>query len=444
MSSLREKDRNAVLMRYFENKTLAEVGTALGVNEVAAGKRITRAIGKLRGLFAKRGIVVPVVAVAALLSANAVQAAPAGLIAPLSTAAISGSTLTLLNSTLKLMTWIKIKTGIVVGASALLAAGTTILAVEKIQSLKTNEPNMLLAQADVAKPADDAPAAPGDPSAPAEDVPADPKLLIARLSHFAEKITSFEFTDYIGKVPDDYSKIVWQEAGDAYHLDEVRISKTNPDANWHELFSYDGERGYNFMPSQMRLYIQHGPYDRKDAEYDPYIRGPLMPFEFLLTQARRREKINMLQSASYLSSVADRASFAPDKDKNFHGHPCIAVKITDGYNRWENSNADCIAYFAKDLGLYPVGWEMYNKDEKLHLSFWIKTMKSVPISNSGGLTFLYPSESIFRNEQLNLEEDHIYPNVEINTLTKKDFILDPSLGTSIEDQDTKELTILPK
>ena len=89
MSSLREKDRNAVLMRFFENKTLAEVGTALGVNEVAAGKRITRAIGKLRGLFAKRGIVVPVVAVAALLSANAVQAAPAGLIAPLSTTALS-------------------------------------------------------------------------------------------------------------------------------------------------------------------------------------------------------------------------------------------------------------------------------------------------------------------------------------------------------------------
>lgn len=140
MSTLHEKDRNAVLMRFFENKSLAEVGSALGINEAAAGKRVTRALAKLKALFAKRGVVVPLVAVGALLSANAVQAAPAGMITPLSTAA-SGSTLTLLNSTLKLMTWMKIKIGIVVGATALLAAGITILADEKIQTHPPEPPS---------------------------------------------------------------------------------------------------------------------------------------------------------------------------------------------------------------------------------------------------------------------------------------------------------------
>lgn len=162
MSTLREKDRSAVLMRFFENKSLAEVGSALGINEAAAGKRVTRALAKLKTLFAKRGVVVPVVVVGALLSANAVQAAPAGMTASLSSialskgAAIGGPTLTLLKSTLKLMTWIKIKIGIVAGACALLAAGTTILAVEKMQS-----PNLLLAQADAPAANAGSPKAPG-------------------------------------------------------------------------------------------------------------------------------------------------------------------------------------------------------------------------------------------------------------------------------------------
>ncbi len=120
------------------------MGVALGINEAAAGKRVTRAIGKLRTLFARRGVAVPVVVIAGLLSANAAQAAPAGLALLLLAAncrrqgaAISGSTLALMKTTLKLMTWTKIKIGIIAGASALLAASTTILAVEKMEDAKT-------------------------------------------------------------------------------------------------------------------------------------------------------------------------------------------------------------------------------------------------------------------------------------------------------------------
>ena len=57
MAHLRDKDRDAMLLRFFENKSLAEVGAALGMNEDAAQKRVARALEKLRDLFAKRGVI---------------------------------------------------------------------------------------------------------------------------------------------------------------------------------------------------------------------------------------------------------------------------------------------------------------------------------------------------------------------------------------------------
>ena len=59
MVQLNEKDRNAILLRYFENKDFSSVGYALGTSEDAAQKRVSRALEKLRRLFSKRGIVLP-------------------------------------------------------------------------------------------------------------------------------------------------------------------------------------------------------------------------------------------------------------------------------------------------------------------------------------------------------------------------------------------------
>ena len=47
MAQLRATDRDALVLRYFENKTLPQVGAALGVEERAAQKRVTRALEKL-------------------------------------------------------------------------------------------------------------------------------------------------------------------------------------------------------------------------------------------------------------------------------------------------------------------------------------------------------------------------------------------------------------
>src|SRR6266850_7375487 len=92
MHALDDTDRTAVLLRYFENKSLREVGATLGTSENAAQKRLGRAVERLREFFAKRGVTVGASGLVVVLSANAVQAAPAGLAATLTSASLAGAT----------------------------------------------------------------------------------------------------------------------------------------------------------------------------------------------------------------------------------------------------------------------------------------------------------------------------------------------------------------
>jgi RNA polymerase sigma factor (sigma-70 family) len=91
MAALNETDRTAVLLRYFENKSLGEVGAALGTSDDAAQKRVSRAVDQLREFFDKRKVTVGASGLAVLISANAVQAAPASLAATITTTALAGT-----------------------------------------------------------------------------------------------------------------------------------------------------------------------------------------------------------------------------------------------------------------------------------------------------------------------------------------------------------------
>lgn len=130
MARLGQKERDAIVLRFFENHTVREVAAALGLREDAAQKRVNRATDKLRDYFVRRGVQVSTAALLASLGTHAVQAAPAELAtkiaatAALKAAAGSGSTLTLIKGSLKIMAWTKAKTAIVAGAVVILAAGT--------------------------------------------------------------------------------------------------------------------------------------------------------------------------------------------------------------------------------------------------------------------------------------------------------------------------------
>lgn len=79
MQSLPEDDRDALVLRFFENRKLREVGHSLGATEDAARKRVERALEKLRGELLSRGVVSTAAALGPMVSGNAVMPAPTGL-----------------------------------------------------------------------------------------------------------------------------------------------------------------------------------------------------------------------------------------------------------------------------------------------------------------------------------------------------------------------------
>src|SRR5438445_13194161 len=73
------KERHAVLLRYFENKSFREVGEALGVGEDAAQKRVAKALEQLTRAFRRRGYTVPAATAVGAALHGVTQTAPAAL-----------------------------------------------------------------------------------------------------------------------------------------------------------------------------------------------------------------------------------------------------------------------------------------------------------------------------------------------------------------------------
>ena len=140
MEQLGQKDHDALVLRFFENKTFAEVGAALGASEDAAKMRVNRALEKLRIFFGRRGVSSTTAIIAGTISANSVQAAPVALVQTISAIAVAKgaaagtATLTIVKGVLKLMAWSKAQTAIIVGVGVLLAIVTTTVTVKEIRS----------------------------------------------------------------------------------------------------------------------------------------------------------------------------------------------------------------------------------------------------------------------------------------------------------------------
>src|SRR6185312_10639019 len=111
MAKLNEADRHALVLRFFDGKSMSEVGAAMGASEDAAKMRVTRAVEKLRTIFVKRGVNSTAATIAETISANSIQAAPAALIKTTTAVALakgataSLSTATLIKGALKIMAW---------------------------------------------------------------------------------------------------------------------------------------------------------------------------------------------------------------------------------------------------------------------------------------------------------------------------------------------------
>ena len=96
INELGEADRTAILLRFFEQQDFRAVGEALGSNEDAARMRVSRALEKLEEFLKRRGITATAASLGVVLTANAVQVAPVGLVVTISTvAALAGTTATI-------------------------------------------------------------------------------------------------------------------------------------------------------------------------------------------------------------------------------------------------------------------------------------------------------------------------------------------------------------
>ncbi|HEX8342002.1 MAG TPA: sigma-70 family RNA polymerase sigma factor [Tepidisphaeraceae bacterium] len=127
MARLEARDRDALVLRYFQDRPLAAVATALGVSEDAARKRVGRATERLAAIVHATGVALPATALAALLTANASAAPPAGFAVAIGAAGVAKSAM-LVKGTLQMMAMTKLKIAAGVAAALVLGVvGTTVV-----------------------------------------------------------------------------------------------------------------------------------------------------------------------------------------------------------------------------------------------------------------------------------------------------------------------------
>lgn len=128
MSKLPVGDRDAVVMRFFEDRSFVEIGQAMGSTEEACRKRVTRAVEKLKSWLTARGVVLPAGILAAAIGSYSVQATPAQ-VASACLGAPSATAEILAKGAFKMLAWKKIRmAGAVLAALALMTGGGIKLA----------------------------------------------------------------------------------------------------------------------------------------------------------------------------------------------------------------------------------------------------------------------------------------------------------------------------
>ena len=144
LNQLGDLDRQAVLLRFFQQKPMRDIGRILGVSEDAAKMRVSRAIDRLRTRLATRGVTCTAVTLGAVLADRSVEAAPSHLVASLSStksAAGAAPTLGAFSLLLTLMSKAKLTSALVV----LAAVGIGVIGIHRIRNPGTGSNRNIVA-----------------------------------------------------------------------------------------------------------------------------------------------------------------------------------------------------------------------------------------------------------------------------------------------------------
>ena len=143
LHELNAADREAVVLRFMEDRPLREVGARLGLNENAARMRVDRALDKLRGQLARRGITSTASGLTAALAIGVLTPAPAALAGTIASTAlasgvaVSSTTLTLM----KLMSMTTVKVSVI---GALVVVGVAVPAWQQTRLQRAQAENAQL------------------------------------------------------------------------------------------------------------------------------------------------------------------------------------------------------------------------------------------------------------------------------------------------------------
>jgi RNA polymerase sigma factor (sigma-70 family) len=182
LARLSTSDRDAIVLRYLEQKSFGEMSATAGITPEAAQKRVVRALDKLRRLFSRAGVTTSVSALAAHLPTTPMHVAPAALSKTLAATALASasaggiataSSASIAKGAAQMMTWLKLQLTATVAASVLLTGGVGTLVVHQ-----------LVVQSAAAQVADSGPNVPApiatqnQPSVPARLNPIDPIVML--------------------------------------------------------------------------------------------------------------------------------------------------------------------------------------------------------------------------------------------------------------------------
>ena len=162
---LGQRDREAVLLRFYRQMTFAQVGAAMETTEEAARKRVDRALEKLRGWADGKGVHVAAMELAAGMENAIASAAPVGLVAAATGAALAGhgsavtaSSIPIAKGAITMMAWAKAKfaAGVALAVLVTVTGGVALIAATATSTPRGSaaQPPRELADAPASKPAE--------------------------------------------------------------------------------------------------------------------------------------------------------------------------------------------------------------------------------------------------------------------------------------------------
>jgi hypothetical protein len=130
-----ERDRDAVLLRFFDGRSFVEIGARIRLSENAARMRVERALEKLRRKLERRGVVSTTSALGLALANQAAAAMPAGLATMVTGAALGSGASGVLAGAALFMGMTKLQLGIA-GAVGIAGAAGFVSARQRNDALR--------------------------------------------------------------------------------------------------------------------------------------------------------------------------------------------------------------------------------------------------------------------------------------------------------------------